>query len=85
MDVYYVNCHCCRFLEGLSTLGVLTSVRVNPEANRSAFCGCEEELQFEQIRELFQPDLSVVGCNKMDLDVSAFAFRNDYFRGKLYF
>ena len=88
MDVDYVNCHCCRFLEGLSTLGVLRSVRANPEANRSAFCGCDEELSFEQIRELFQPDLSVVGCNKRDLDVSAFAFWNDYLvdiRGKLYF
>ena len=81
MDVDNVNCHCCRFLEGLSTLGVLTSVRANPEAYRSAFCGCEEELRFEQIRELFQPDLSVVGCNERDLNVSAFAFWNDYFRG----
>lgn len=59
----YINC-CCRFKEGLSTLGVLNEVQRYPSIMQDVFVHNKTELDATTVEDLFSVNWSLHGSNR---------------------
>ncbi|XP_046330928.2 G2/M phase-specific E3 ubiquitin-protein ligase-like [Haliotis rufescens] len=67
-----------RFLEGLSTLGVLETVRKQQSSCSDLFCKSVDNLGLDTVTELFKPVLNPEGTNRRRKEVSTLAYWSDY-------